>query len=352
VWAAAEFVEIGPAKLTFIAPTHVKLRQDLAIHLFATSAASEMLSMELPSPFLSDPRALKLHIRIVCTRKIPKSGEASRVECERNNIQDLWGLRNRETSSSTGKHWLSMFDQDSRSISLIDPLNITTQEPQIATARQGCYWSIATPPVGRGSSHLAKRLDETADVSKPLRHASNFAIRVWLPWFSDSHETIWVSSVEPQPTSRRVYDPGRGPVVGTSNGETLARDWITDCVFKSVDGSFISSHLFQCFPIGILSFLTVLRGVLHSFDQSAKASSTVPDRLLQTFPLPFFCSVDLLFRKTYSFFHPANSGSAAAGHALFQYTDILSTNRGWSVGTFIYLGSKVATNSKGWIITG
>jgi hypothetical protein len=89
VWAAAEFVEIGPAKLTFIAPTHVKLRQDLAIHLFATSAASEMLSMELPSPFLSDPRALKLHIRIVCTRKIPKSGEASRVECERNNIQDL-----------------------------------------------------------------------------------------------------------------------------------------------------------------------------------------------------------------------------------------------------------------------
>jgi hypothetical protein len=71
-----------------------------------------------------------------------------------------------------------MFDQDSRSISLIDPLNITTQEPQIATARQGCYWSIATPPVGRGSSHLAKRLDETADVSKPLRHASNFAIRV------------------------------------------------------------------------------------------------------------------------------------------------------------------------------
>jgi hypothetical protein len=81
VWAAAEFVEIGPAKLTFIAPTHVKLRQDLAIHLFATSAASEML--------LSDPRALKLHIRIVCTRKIPKSGEASRVECERNNIQDL-----------------------------------------------------------------------------------------------------------------------------------------------------------------------------------------------------------------------------------------------------------------------
>jgi hypothetical protein len=56
VLPAAEFVEIGPAKLTFIAPTHVKLRQDLAIHLFATSAASEMLSMDLPSPFLSDPR--------------------------------------------------------------------------------------------------------------------------------------------------------------------------------------------------------------------------------------------------------------------------------------------------------
>jgi hypothetical protein len=71
-----------------------------------------------------------------------------------------------------------------------------------------------------------------------------------------------------------------------------------------------------------------------------------------TFPLPFFCSVDLLFRKTYSFFYPTNLGTAAAGHALFQYIDILSTNRGWSVGTFVYLSSKVATNSKGWIITG
>jgi hypothetical protein len=32
---------------------------------------------------------LKLHIRIVCTRNTPKSGEASRVECERNNTQGL-----------------------------------------------------------------------------------------------------------------------------------------------------------------------------------------------------------------------------------------------------------------------
>jgi hypothetical protein len=87
MWPAVEFVEIGPAKLTFIAPTHVRLRQDLAIHLFATSAASELLSMELSSPFLLT-RALKLHIRIVCSRSIPKSGEASRVEGERNNTQD------------------------------------------------------------------------------------------------------------------------------------------------------------------------------------------------------------------------------------------------------------------------
>jgi hypothetical protein len=64
-------------------------------------------------------------------------------------------------------------------IHLLDrPSNIRTEEPQIATNHQGCYWSIATPPCRRGSSHLAKRLDETADVSKPLRHASNFAIRV------------------------------------------------------------------------------------------------------------------------------------------------------------------------------
>jgi hypothetical protein len=55
-WPATENVEIGPAKLTFVTPTHVKLCHDLAIHLFATSAASELLSMELPSPFLSDSR--------------------------------------------------------------------------------------------------------------------------------------------------------------------------------------------------------------------------------------------------------------------------------------------------------
>lgn len=80
-------MEIEPAKLTFITPTHVKLRPDLAIHLFATSAASELLSMELPSPFLSDPR-FEASIRIVCTLNTPKSGEAGRVECKRNNTQD------------------------------------------------------------------------------------------------------------------------------------------------------------------------------------------------------------------------------------------------------------------------
>jgi len=95
-----------------------------------------------------------------------------------------------------------------------------------------------------------------------------------------------------------------------------------------------------------------LRGVLHSFDQSAKASSTVSDQLLQRFRFHSFATLAYLFARLNSFFYPTYSGSAAAGHALFQYTDILSTNRGWSVGTFIYLGSEVATNSKIWIITG